>query len=174
MSAPSVGYSLGLPATSVLAAIDIQRFAGDEAGTLQIEHGIDDFAHLTQAADRMQGAEELMRFRRMHRRPDDTGRHRIHANAALGIFDRKPAGYGVETALRQRRKARGNAGDRLIHEGRRNLNDVTMALLQHLGNGKLRDMEEAEWTLKNAWILAEDSCRPVAVLLTKDVMGTRS
>ena len=60
MSAPSVGYSLGLPATSVLAAIDIQRFTGDEAGTLQIEHGIDDFAHLTQAAHRMQGAEESM------------------------------------------------------------------------------------------------------------------
>ena len=38
----------------------------------------------------------------------------------------------------------------------------------------LRSVEEIDWTFKNAWILAEDSSRPVAVLLTKDVLGTRS
>jgi thiamine pyrophosphate-dependent acetolactate synthase large subunit-like protein len=37
----------------------------------------------------------------------------------------------------------------------------------------LRNVEEIEWTFKNAWILAEDSSRPVAVLLTKDVLGKR-
>ena len=53
---------------------------------------------------------------------------------------------------------------------------ATIPVLEALGvrHYLLRDLEEAEWTFKNAWILAEDSCRPVAVLLTKDVMGTRS
>jgi len=36
-----------------------------------------------------------------------------------------------------------------------------------------RNAEEIEWTFNNAWILAEDSSRPVAVLLTKDVLGKR-
>jgi sulfopyruvate decarboxylase TPP-binding subunit len=38
----------------------------------------------------------------------------------------------------------------------------------------LRDVEAIDWTFKNAWVLAEDSSRPVAVLLTKDVLGTRA
>jgi hypothetical protein len=36
-----------------------------------------------------------------------------------------------------------------------------------------RNAEEIEWTFNNAWILAEDSSRSVAVLLTKDVLGKR-
>jgi sulfopyruvate decarboxylase TPP-binding subunit len=52
---------------------------------------------------------------------------------------------------------------------------ATVPVLEALGvrHYLLRDAEEIEWTFKNAWILAEDSSRPVAVLLTKDVLGKR-
>jgi sulfopyruvate decarboxylase subunit alpha len=56
----------------------------------------------------------------------------------------------------------GDIGDR----GFARVGTATIPVLEALGvrHYLLRDMEEAEWTLKNAWILAEDSCRPVAVL----------
>ncbi len=52
---------------------------------------------------------------------------------------------------------------------------ATIPVLDALGvrHYLLRKPEEIDWTLKNAWILAEDSSRPVAVLLTKDVLGKR-
>jgi len=43
-----------------LAAIDMQGLAGDEAGGLQIEHGVGDVRHLAHMADRMQLAQEIM------------------------------------------------------------------------------------------------------------------
>lgn len=53
---------------------------------------------------------------------------------------------------------------------------ATVPVLEALGvrHYVLRNADEIDWTFKNAWILAEDSSRPVAVLLTKDVLGTRS
>jgi sulfopyruvate decarboxylase subunit alpha len=52
---------------------------------------------------------------------------------------------------------------------------ATVPVLDALGvrHYLLRNADEIEWTFKNAWILAEDSSRPVAVLLTKDVLGKR-
>ncbi len=66
----------------------------------------------------------------------------------------------------------GDIGDR----GFARVGTATIPVLEALGvrHYLLRDVEEVDWTFKNAWILAEDSCRPVAVLLTKDVLGTRS
>jgi sulfopyruvate decarboxylase subunit alpha len=66
----------------------------------------------------------------------------------------------------------GDIGDR----GFARVGTATIPVLEALGvrHYLLRDLEAADWTFKNAWILAEDSCRPVAVLLTKDVIGTRS
>ena len=66
----------------------------------------------------------------------------------------------------------GDIGDR----GFARVGTATVPVLDALGvrHYLLRSIEEVGWTFKNAWILAEDSCRPVAVLLTKDVLGTRS
>ena len=52
---------------------------------------------------------------------------------------------------------------------------ATIPVLDALGvrHYLLRNSEEIDWTFKNGWILAEDSSRPVAVLLTKDVLGKR-
>jgi sulfopyruvate decarboxylase subunit alpha len=65
----------------------------------------------------------------------------------------------------------GDIGDR----GFARVGTATVPVLEALGvrHYLLRDAEEIEWTFKNAWILAEDSSRPVAVLLTKDVLGKR-
>lgn len=66
----------------------------------------------------------------------------------------------------------GDIGDR----GFARVGTATIPVLDALGvrHYLLRSAEEIDWTFKNAWILAEDSSRPVAVLLTKDVLGTRS
>jgi sulfopyruvate decarboxylase subunit alpha len=65
----------------------------------------------------------------------------------------------------------GDIGDR----GFARVGTATVPVLEALGvrHYLLRDAEEIEWAFKNAWILAEDSSRPVAVLLTKDVLGKR-
>ncbi|MBI4528513.1 MAG: sulfopyruvate decarboxylase subunit alpha [Deltaproteobacteria bacterium] len=65
----------------------------------------------------------------------------------------------------------GDIGDR----GFARVGSATVPVLEALGvrHYILRAVEEVEWTFKNAWILAEDSNRPVAVLLTKDVLGKR-
>ncbi|HEY2987921.1 MAG TPA: thiamine pyrophosphate-binding protein [Candidatus Binatia bacterium] len=66
----------------------------------------------------------------------------------------------------------GDIGDR----GFARVGTATIPVLDALGvrHYVLRSVEDIDWTFKNAWILAEDSNRPVAVLLTKDVLGTRS
>ena len=66
----------------------------------------------------------------------------------------------------------GDIGDR----GFARVGTATIPVLEALGvrHYVLRNADEIDWTFKNAWILAEDSSRPVAVLLTKDVLGTRS
>lgn len=65
----------------------------------------------------------------------------------------------------------GDIGDR----GFARVGTTTIPVLEALGvrHYLLRNVEEIHWTFKNAWILAEDSSRPVAVLLTKDVLGKR-
>jgi sulfopyruvate decarboxylase subunit alpha len=65
----------------------------------------------------------------------------------------------------------GDIGDR----GFARVGAATVPVLEALGvrHYVLRDAGEIDWTFKNAWILAEDSNRPVAVLLTKDVLGKR-
>jgi sulfopyruvate decarboxylase subunit alpha len=65
----------------------------------------------------------------------------------------------------------GDIGDR----GFARVGTATIPVLDALGvrHYLLRNPEEIDWNFKNAWILAEDSSRPVAVLLTKDVLGKR-
>jgi sulfopyruvate decarboxylase subunit alpha len=65
----------------------------------------------------------------------------------------------------------GDIGDR----GFARVGTATIPVLEALDvrHYVLRNVEEIEWTFKNAWVLAEDSSRPVAVLLTKDVLGKR-
>ncbi len=65
----------------------------------------------------------------------------------------------------------GDIGDR----GFATLGSVTEPVLQGLGirSYVLRDIDEAEETLVDAQSLASDSRRPVAVLLTKSVLGVK-
>ena len=52
-SAPFVFKLRRLPAASMLAAIDIERFAGDEFRSLEIEDRINDVTDFSHATDRM-------------------------------------------------------------------------------------------------------------------------
>ena len=66
----------------------------------------------------------------------------------------------------------GDIGDR----GFARTGDFTIPVLDALRvrHYLVRKQEEVAWTFKHAQTLAEDSERPVAVLLTKDVLGVRS
>jgi sulfopyruvate decarboxylase TPP-binding subunit len=65
----------------------------------------------------------------------------------------------------------GDIGDR----GFTTLGSVTEPVLHALGirSYVLRKSDEIDETLRGAQILAEDSKRPVAVLLTKSVLGVK-
>lgn len=65
----------------------------------------------------------------------------------------------------------GDIGDR----GFATVGSVTEPVLQALGIRYyiLREREQIRWTIKGAQVLAEESERPVAVLLTKDVLAKR-
>jgi hypothetical protein len=52
-TAPFVFKLRRLPATSMLAAVDIERFAGDEFRSLKIEDRINDVTDFSHATDRM-------------------------------------------------------------------------------------------------------------------------
>ena len=61
----------------------------------------------------------------------------------LRVFDRKRLGRGVQAALGQRRQHRRHARIGVVDQAGRDLHDVAAALLLHLGDGELRDVEEA-------------------------------
>src|SRR5262245_59230952 len=77
----------GRSVTGTLAAVDVQDLAGHEAGLLEIDDGVSDVGHLAHVTDRMQATERGVRLGGMHRRLDDAGRDRVHADALLGVFD---------------------------------------------------------------------------------------
>jgi len=60
--------------TGVSTAIDMQCLAGDEVSVLEVEHSLDNFLDRAHAADGMQRGEEVVRFGRVHRCPDDARR----------------------------------------------------------------------------------------------------
>jgi hypothetical protein len=65
----------------------------------------------------------------------------------------------------------GDLGDR----GFTTLGSVTEPVLQALGirSALLRDIDTCEEILRGAHVLADDSKRPVAVLLTKSALGVK-
>ncbi len=121
----------------------MEDFAGHERRTLQIEDGIHDVRHLTHVAHGMESAERLVNFERMHRRLDDTQRHCVHADAALGIFDREALGRRVEAALGERRQHRRHVRIGVVDQARRDLDDMAAALLLHRLDRVLGDEEKA-------------------------------
>jgi hypothetical protein len=71
-----------------LATVDVEDFAGHEAGPFEVEDRIDDVGNLAQPADWVQVA-SCAYSDGMHWRLDGARRHRVHSDPALGILDRK-------------------------------------------------------------------------------------
>ena len=109
-----------------LAAVDVEDFAGHEAGPFEIEDRVGDVRDLAQPADWVQGGELRIFLDRMHWRLDRARRHRIHSDPALGILDCERFGHGIEATLRQRRQHGGYAGDGVLGEARRDLYDMAV------------------------------------------------
>jgi hypothetical protein len=89
-----------------LAAVDVEDFAGHEAGPFEVEDRIDDVGNLAQPADWVQVA-SCAYSDGMHWRLDGARRHRVHSDPALGILDRKRFRRGIQATLRQRRSTAG-------------------------------------------------------------------
>ena len=121
----------------------MQDLAGGEAGALQVEDGVHDIldlAHVSHGEEAGQVGEGLDG---MHRGLDDPGGDRVDAYAPARELDGQRLGGCVQSTLGQRGEHRRHAGDRLVHQARRDADDVTRSLLQHLRGGALGDVEEA-------------------------------
>ncbi len=111
----------------VLAAVDVQDLAGDEAGRLEVDDGVHDVARLAHPADRVQAGERLVVLDRVHRGLDDTRRDGVDPDAPAGVLDGQGLGRGVEATLGQRRQDGWHAAVRLVDEAGRDADDVTAA-----------------------------------------------
>ncbi|KAG0754269.1 hypothetical protein G6F22_021081 [Rhizopus arrhizus] len=67
----------------------MQDLASHETGILQIEYRLGHVGDLAHSLHGMQCGQRAMRFRGVHGRLDDARRHRVHANVARGVLDRK-------------------------------------------------------------------------------------
>jgi hypothetical protein len=70
----------------VLAAVDVQRFTGNEVGAFQVDDRIDDVCDFAHMSHWMQIAEKLVRFGPMRGGLDDAG---------ATAFTRTPFGYSL-------------------------------------------------------------------------------
>src|SRR5216684_57491 len=140
---PAVSIARGLPTAGVLTAVDAQDLAGHEGRMLEIEDRLDDIADLAHAANRVELGERLVGRLGVHRCLDDAGGDRVDAHAAAGELDGEGARHRVERALGQRGERGWHPGDRLVDQSRCDRDNVARAMLQHLGDGALRDVEEA-------------------------------
>ena len=126
-----------------LGAVDVKDCARHKAGRFQVEDRIDDIGDLAHTANRVQRAELRMGLDGMHRRLDDAQRNRIHADTALRILDRQRFGRGGQAAFCKRREYGRYARHRVIDQARCYLHDMAAALLLHLRDSELRDVNEA-------------------------------
>jgi hypothetical protein len=72
-----------------LAAVDVQDFAGHEAGTFEIENASTMSLISPMWPTGCSAPSAACVSTGMHRRLDDAGRDRVHADAALGVLDRQ-------------------------------------------------------------------------------------
>src|ERR1700761_9164632 len=128
--------------TGALAAIDVQNLARDKTRGLQVQNRFDNVRYLTHATHRVQPGECAVSFRRMHWGLDHARRLTVYADTPLGVFDGQRLGRGVQATFRQRSQHRRNAVDRVIDQAGGDVDDMPTALLFHLRDGQLRDMEE--------------------------------
>src|SRR5882762_6708041 len=70
------GSADGGSVARALPAVDVEGLSGHEAGRFEIEDGVHDVGDLAHSAERVEGAERLMRLDGMHRRLDDAGSDR--------------------------------------------------------------------------------------------------
>jgi len=70
-----------------LAAVDVQRLAGDETRLLEVEDPLDDVADLTHPPDRVSGGLTVVGRGVVHRRLDHSKRDRVDPDTARGVLD---------------------------------------------------------------------------------------
>ena len=87
--------------TRALPTINVEDFASDELGAVQVHDRVGDVIDLAHVPDRVQCAQGGVGFFAVHRGLDDAGRYCVHPNAALGVFDGQGAGCRVQAAFGQ-------------------------------------------------------------------------
>src|SRR5471030_298596 len=125
-----------------LAAVHVQDLAGDESGVLQVDDCLGNITRFAHVPDRMQVAQCRVGFFTVHRRLDDPGAHRVHANAAFGVFDCQGFGRCAQAAFGQRGQHRRHTVNGVVHQAGGDVDDVPGALFEHFGDRQLGDVEE--------------------------------
>jgi hypothetical protein len=129
--------------TGALTTIDVQDFAGDEVGVVQIHNRLSDVVDFAHVADRVQIAQRFMGFFAVHRGLDDARGNRVHPNPALGVLNRQGFGRCVQTTFGQRGQYRRHAVNCVVCQAGGDVDDVAFALFFHLVDRELGDVEEA-------------------------------
>jgi len=125
-----------------LTAIDMQDFTSDEVRIFQIENRLDDVGDLAHAIKGMQTGQRHKASGRVHRRLDHARGHRVYADIAGRVLDRKaPRGRG-KAAFGQRGKDRRHRRIGVLDECGRDLYHMARLLLYHCIDSLLRDVEK--------------------------------
>ena len=82
-----------------LAAVNVQRLAGYERRSLEIEDRVDDVADFADAPQRVEGLEPVVGRGVVVGCLDDPERDRVDADAARGVFDRQRTAGRDESSL---------------------------------------------------------------------------
>src|SRR6516164_4349831 len=91
----------------------------------------------------MQLLEGVVSLGFVHRRLDDAQRNRVYSNAVLYVLHRQRPRHRVQTALGHDLNGHGYAGDRVVHERRRDIHNAAALLSHHLPDRQLRNVEKA-------------------------------
>ena len=85
--------------TCDLTTINVKGFAGYEAGVFQVKDGLRNILGFSHPLERMQRCDSFVGLGSVKGCLDHAGSHRIHPNAARGVFDCEATRCGGEAAL---------------------------------------------------------------------------
>src|SRR4051794_27439972 len=119
-------------AARCLAAVDMQRLAGDEPCSLEVEHCVDDVTDVADAPQRVEAFQPEVGRGVVGGCLDDAERDGVHPDAMHGVFNRQRTAHGDETALCEGGERGGPPAVRAVGQGGGDVDDVAVALPGHL------------------------------------------
>src|SRR5262245_23126671 len=132
-----------LPFAGMCSPVKMNHFPVYEGCGFQELDQVHDLRNLGQSVERTQFFQELMRLYLVHWSVHNTRRNGVETDAISRKLDRQCARDRLQATFRQIDETARESRDRLIHNRRRDGNDVPRFLKAHLRCSKLRYVEES-------------------------------